>query len=398
MQQNNTSLAKKMRVLISGALPPPFGGVGTYYQTLVNSSLSQQVNLSFVQTSSQKRELSETGKPTLLNLIYAVKDCWKFTWSVITKRPQIAHIGTAFGFSFIKNAYCIVISRIFGSRVLLHPHCSVSILYFDRTNWWKWFFQKVLKLTNGMIVLSREWLQLGSIVPDYVIYYLPNAINIDQYREVAERHKSSQKTALPIKVLYLGSIGIAKGSFDLLDAALIIRDKGLMMQIDMVGGPLAPKELAQLREKIISTKMEDWVRLHPLTVGPEKLDLLKNADIFAFPSHYEGMPMAVLEAMACALPIIATNVGGIPDLIQDGVTGILIEPEKPEQLARALVHLAEDDNLRYSLGKSSHQTACEQYAIEHHVSQLVHIYEIALSDGKTGLPNDDSGNNHPDRL
>ena len=64
--------------------------------------------------------------------------------------------------------------------------------------------------------------------------------------------------------------------------------------------------------------------------------MLSRADIFVYPSYHEGMPMAVIEAMACRLPVVATNVGGLPDLIQDHVTGILVKPGCPDQVIEAL--------------------------------------------------------------
>jgi glycosyltransferase involved in cell wall biosynthesis len=88
--------------------------------------------------------------------------------------------------------------------------------------------------------------------------------------------------------------------------------------------------------------------------------------------------MAVLEAMASNLPIVATKVGGLPDLIQDGFNGILIEPGKPKQLAFALCKLADDDVLRGSMGKASYKIACEQFDIEQHVKKLVSVYNLVL--------------------
>jgi glycosyltransferase involved in cell wall biosynthesis len=87
------------------------------------------------------------------------------------------------------------------------------------------------------------------------------------------------------------------------------------------------------------------------------------------------MPMAVLEAMACGLPIVASRVGGIPDLIQDSVNGILVEPGKPEQLAAAICKLARDHELRNSMKNASYQLAYERYDIEQHVIQMVKLYQ-----------------------
>src|SRR4030042_4499193 len=124
MQPTQPKLLSKPSVLISGALPPPMGGVGAYYQTLLKSSLHDQIDLKFVQTSSQNRKNSSTGKATLPNLIGAIKDCWRFTRAIMVYRPKIAHIGTAYGFSFIKHTFCIILGQLYRARVLLHPHCS----------------------------------------------------------------------------------------------------------------------------------------------------------------------------------------------------------------------------------------------------------------------------------
>ena len=78
-----TNNPSKPQILISGHLPPPLGGIATYYQSLLNSSLSQKVDLAFVETSSQKRSLVQTGKFNFSNLISAASDCWRFTKAVI---------------------------------------------------------------------------------------------------------------------------------------------------------------------------------------------------------------------------------------------------------------------------------------------------------------------------
>lgn len=383
MQQELRIPQPELRVLISGALPPPMGGVGTYYQTLLNSTLADRVDLHFVQTSSQKRELSSTGKATLSNIIAAIMDCWRFTRACLMNHPQIVDIGIAPGLSFIKHSFCVFIARILGCRAILHPHCSLLVLYEERSKLWQWFFSQVIRLTNGIVGLSNEWLQLQSIVPGSHVFYLPNAINLKLYSCVAEKHLTDVDINGYCKVLYLGWIGKAKGSFDLLDAASEAHSQGVEIKFDIVGDELAVGELELFHEKIRSSMMGDYVRLHPFAFGVEKLKFLLDADIFIHPSYREGMPMAVLEAMACGLPIVASRVGGVPDLIQNDVNGILVEPGKIEQLVDAICRLAKDPELRSSMGKANYLLACERYDIEKHVELLVDIYKKIINDPPT---------------
>jgi hypothetical protein len=226
MQSELNQLPDKPCVLISGALPPPMGGVGFYYQTLLNSSLAQHINFHFVETSSHDRQLSSTGTATFFNFIEAIKDCWRFSKAVFINKPQIAHISTAVGLSFVKHSFCILIARLFGCKVLLHPHCSLSVLYYERPNWWKIYFRQIIRLTNGIIVLSKEWLDLLKIIPERNVYYLPNALNTKTYESIAEAHLSDTQAKKSCNTLYLGYLGKSKGSFELLTAALDVRSHG----------------------------------------------------------------------------------------------------------------------------------------------------------------------------
>ncbi len=388
MQFTQHEIKSKLLVLISGALPPPMGGVGVYYQTLLNSSLPEKINLRFVQTSSQNRENSSTGKASLTNLVGAIKDCWRFTKAILAYRPQIAHIGTAFGLSFVKHTYCVILARLFGSRVLLHPHCSYAVIYKERSKLWKWYFGQVIKLTNGIVVLSKEWLQLAAIAPGSIISYLPNAIDLKLYKPIAEKNLIRIKNEELIQILYLGFLGKDKGTFDILSAAQIVASKNRKVVFNLVGAELSPGELSNLHTCVEKSKLSDCVKIQPPAFGEDKITVLNNADIFIYPSYYEGMPMAVIEAMACGLPIIASRIGGLPEMVFEGVNGFLIEQGKPEQLADAVGRLINDREKCISMGKASHQIACEKFDIEQHVTRLIDIYNKVLSEkSTTSIPN-----------
>jgi glycosyltransferase involved in cell wall biosynthesis len=368
----------KLRVLISGHLPPPIGGMATYYQTLINSTLSEYVQFQFVQTSSQKRELSGSGRATFSNLIAAFRDCARFTQALVNFHPTIVHIGTAFGLSFLKHSYCVLVARILGKRVLLHPHCSLSVLYQERSKIWRWFFRNVIRLTDGIIVLSQEWLQLNSIVPGSKVFYLPNSIDSGLYKSAREYHLGSNQRHGPSSILYLGYLGKAKGTFELIDAAQITHTRDPYMVFELVGSELTPGELSLLEEKVNTLGLQGTVKLNGPADSIEKIEYFRNADIFVYPSYHEGTPMAILEAMASGLPIVASRVGGIPDVVSDQVNGILVEPRNPEQLADAICRLNNDQILLSTMQKNSYQIVLENFSIDQHVIKLVKIYEFVV--------------------
>jgi glycosyltransferase involved in cell wall biosynthesis len=366
----------KPRVLISGHLPPPIGGIATYFLALLNSPLPELVDLSFVQTSSQKRNLSSSGRFTLKNLLSAFLDCARFTRTLLISRPRVAHISTAFGFSFLKHSVCIWIARVAGCQILLHPRCSITVLYLDRPKLWKWYFRLVVRQTSGVIALSREWEQLESIVPSCRIFFLPNAIDQSPYKEIARIHLEQNRESAPIKILYLGYVGKDKGSFDLVEAAKILKSTGEKAHIDIVGDDLREGERDALIKQAHEDELEDYLQIHTAAYGEDKLAFFRDADIFVYPSYHEGLPNAVMEAMACALPIVATKVGGIPDQVMDGENGILVKPREPAQLAKALAKLSKDKALRREMQVKSYQIAIERYDMNSYISKLVDVYKI----------------------
>jgi glycosyltransferase involved in cell wall biosynthesis len=125
------------------------------------------------------------------------------------------------------------------------------------------------------------------------------------------------------------------------------------------------------------------VRMMPPVSGDDKTACFERADVFVFPSHDEGMPMAVLEAMAAGLPVVATAVGGIPELLEDGENGMLVAPRAPKDLSRALERLCRDPRLRLRMGSRSARLA-QDFDIDLYARRLSSIYNGVTGMGERG--------------
>ncbi len=356
------------------------GGIATFCRSLLDSKLGEIVDLRFVQTSSRRRELASSGRATWTNLVEALKDIGRFARACARRRPSIAHICTAVGFSFFKNGLCVLLARAGGSRVVLHAHCSFDRLYAGSPVW-KWFCRRIFRLSDGVLVLSREWAALRHILPGARVRYLPNAIDISPYRKLASRRSASPDRE--VRLLYLGHLSEAKGTDDLLDAFGRL-NVPVPVSLDLVGDFLSPQDEARLA----AAARADFgprkrVRLVPPVSGRDKLACFERADVFVFPSHHEGMPMAVIEAMAAGLPIAATDVGGIPELVSDGENGLLTHPRAPEDLARALDRLCRDALLRSRMGDRSLVLA-EGHDMARYARELADFYAEIASPGASG--------------
>ncbi|HSQ79168.1 MAG TPA: glycosyltransferase family 4 protein [Candidatus Bathyarchaeia archaeon] len=364
----------KLRVLLAGHLPPPMGGIGTFCQDLLASDLARETELRFVQTSSQRRDLLASGIATWGNLLEAVKDGRRY-WRVFREHPpDVVHICTAQGLSLVKNSLYVLVTRAAGCPVLLHPHCSLAKLYGRRPPW-RLFCRGVFRLAGGVLGLSREWLSLRRIMPGLTVEYLPNAIDTRPYLEIAARRPAVPGGG-PVHLLYLGYLGEEKGTFDLLEAFRVLDPGRAGLVLHLVGDFLSEPDRIRLESAVREVEGPGKTcRLEPPVSGEKKRAAFELADIFVFPSHDEGMPMAILEAMASGLPVAATSVGGIPDLIREGTNGFLTASGDPASLAGSLAGLIADGDLCRRLGSQGAADA-RAHDINGYAQTLREIYGI----------------------
>ena len=154
-------------------------------------------------------------------------------------------------------------------------------------------------------------------------------------------------------ILCTGRLTTRKGLFDLIECGRYVRDKYTDVQFVITGkGELLSKlkarvEELDIKDKFIFTGFVDRENL---------IKLYQNATIFVLPSHYEGLPTTIIEAMACGLPVVATDISGNVDVIENGKNGILIPPKSPKKMAGVISTLLEDEVMRELLGKNARAT------------------------------------------
>lgn len=363
--------SKRTRVLIAGHLPPLLGGIATFCQALINSDLADLVDLRFVQTSPEFRPGMAGGKVSWGNVANSARDIRRFIRACSQHRPDVVHICTAQGTSFVKHSVCLLFARAMGCRIVLHPHCSISRVY-TGPSLWRWYCTRIFRLSSAVVALSREWLPLRQRLDGTEVHYLPNAIDIRPYEDIAARRRWDAPR--PRRLLYLGYIGEAKGTFDLLEAFGTLEGGDRPIELTLIGDFLSLADAARVARLVAS--VADSGRIcsqRPPVRGADKLAWLEWADILVFPSHYEGMPMTLLEAMAAGLPVVATTVGGIPDIVKDGVNGLLVPPGRPAELARAIEKLCRDACLREEFGRRNARAA-QDFRIDRYAAKLAEIY------------------------
>ena len=182
---------------------------------------------------------------------------------------------------------------------------------------------------------------------------------------------SQARGAKPPVVLFVGRITEAKGIFDLLKAWTQVVERCAHAELWVVG---ADQTNGRIDREVHSTKYGNSIKIIPPLPLANVAELMRQAQVFCLPSHGEGTPNSVMEALACGLPVVATKVGGIPDIVESNRTGKLVEQGDVQGLAEALVSLLQDSDCRARMGEAAHEFARMHLDARKTVVRLVELY------------------------
>jgi glycosyltransferase involved in cell wall biosynthesis len=189
-----------------------------------------------------------------------------------------------------------------------------------------------------------------------------NGVDADQFQPGGEELRSDgdgdrESGDDPGYVLYVGRLDYPKGLPDLVEAAERVLDRHDVEFVVTGKGP----QRESLERRVEEAGIEDRVRFTGYVPRERQIRLYQNATAFVLPSHYEGLPTVLLEAMACGTPAVSTTVGGCPEVIEDGVDGLLVQPGDPPALSEAIGRLVADPDLRARMGANARRTILDSY-------------------------------------
>jgi glycosyltransferase involved in cell wall biosynthesis len=181
-------------------------------------------------------------------------------------------------------------------------------------------------------------------------------------------------------VLYTGRLALVKGTVPLLEAIRIVRAWELSARFVLAGPwqmPGQPEDHGLEKKTDTRQGTVSWLGHVP---WQELVDLYRQADVFVMPSYYESFGISCLEAMAFGLPVVATRAGGLPEVVQDGVTGVLVAPGDAHALADAITHLLRDPELRRRLGNQGRERVLAEFTADRVARETLRVYETVQSD------------------
>jgi len=265
----------------------------------------------------------------------------------------------------------VMVSSI-GSDAHSYPYRSYAAL--RRTQW-------VLRQADLVLIESPGAIEaIRALVPEPLpVRVFNRGIDLAPYRQQPDRDAIRRQYGLPPDrrlVVFVGSLQEAKGIRLLLSVFGRIQERFADVDLVLVGsGPLEP----WLREQAAVRSLQHRVHLLGRRPFPEIPTLLGSCDIFCLPSFAEGLPKSVIEAMAAGLPVVATAVGGIPDVVRDRASGRIIPPRAQDALASALSELLAEPDKAKRMGQTGRRRAFERYDADKNATRLIELAREAIT-------------------
>jgi glycosyltransferase involved in cell wall biosynthesis len=355
-------------ILVLGPDRCAVSGVSTHLNQLFASPLAGRFHLVHVETGSEGRPTESRAQ----RLARAVVSPLDLAWSTLRLRPHCVYVNSAMEpKAFWRDAVYLVVARALGRTTILEVHGGLSPTGFvGRSRLRAAAHRRILRLADRVVLLSRADRQAyADYDPELATVVIPNAVHL------ADTPAPPAKPVLDDTALRLVSIGRlveAKGVFDSVRAVRLLKDQGVYVELDIAGS--GPDEQA-LRACIRDEGVHDRVRILGVVAGAAKDRLMREADVLVFPSHREGMPYALLEAMGAGAVPVTCDVGAIGEVLGTPPCGVLVPPRDPHAVACALLELHRDRDRTRTMSAEGYRRVVEHYPVTRMAADLGRLFE-----------------------
>jgi glycosyltransferase involved in cell wall biosynthesis len=302
--------------------------------------------------------------------------------AVIRHRPALVHVHTCSYRTFFRSMADVVVARLLWRPVILHVHGGYFHEFLSSLHGWKRRLALAnLRLAALVIVLGRIWRQrLEDVVPPERIRVVPNAVHLPPQPRILRRRK-------PLRIICVGDLAPGKAPEDLIEAvARLSPALRARTRVELIGDG-SPARWTRIVDLIAREGLQGRVKLAGRLTPEQTQSRWRRADVHVLPSHGEGLPMALLEAMAWGLPSVVTGVGAIPEAVSDGVEAYVIEPGNVNALADRLARLLADDAGRFAMGRAARRRAWAAFNIERFHKDLNQVWrELIPAEGPLPTP------------
>lgn len=351
-------------ILLLGPSREAIGGVSTHVNVLMDSALRTRFSLAHFQVGSEGRK-----EGRLAQLLRRCLSPIELMVVIVRCKASVVHINTSLNANaFWRDLAYAAIARLCRVRIVYQVHGGVLRAFAARPLMAA-LVRAAMRLPHRVVVLSRaEFESFREIAPAAPVELIANGIDCTPYRR-HPRHADSP--AAPLRLAYIGRLAPGKGLRELVGGLAAARRTGADAHLVIAGGGA---EEAQLRLWAHEAGVQAAVSFVGPAIGEDKVQLLARSDVLVLASYSEGMPYALLEAMAAGVVPIVTPVGGVPDVLVDGEHGHLVAPRCAEAVARAVRALAADRQALARMSAACRARIAAAYSIERVANDFTLLY------------------------
>lgn len=353
-------MGKKVCMVIQD--PMVQGGIAAVVDGYHGSELEKKYVMIYVE--------SYRNGDKLMKLIKGICGCFHFIKVLLVDRPDLVHIHSSFGPSFYRKLPFIYMASWAKLPIINHIHgANFDEFYVNASDTKRKYIKKVYNKCSVLIALSDEWKEmLSQIVPAEKIIIIENYSILHKDALQQRLNRACNNT-----VLFLGELGKRKGCYDIPDVLeKVINDVPDVKFV--LGGTGSEVDEAAIRKLLQEKGVADHVIFPGWVRGDGKDRLLREADVFFLPSYNEGMPMSILDAMGYGLPVVSTNVGGIPKIVHEGKNGFCCNAGDISSFSKGIVELLTNRERLEQSSRESFQIVLEKYSLEEHIKHVEMAY------------------------
>lgn len=365
-------MTPRKRILLLGYLPPPLFGPSVTYQALLHSDFVRQFDVTFVDLTVVRR-LDELEVFHFRKLWRSLRFFSREFWCLLTRRYDFVCAPVSVNRNaFLKDAALLWLARLFQVPTVLYAHGNNLPHFFVMSPPWvrRVIDRTFRKAAAGIVLGECLRFNFDSWLPAERIFVVPTGIE-----PVAPSPRAATKSEFT--VLYLGNMVREKGFHVLLEAAALLTRQQRGIRFVFAGAWRHAEEERKAREFVEANLMSDRVEFVGPVGGEQKARLLADADTLVFPTfyYYETMGLVILEAMQCGLPVITTRRASIPEIVQDGVNGLLVEEQNAAELAAKIQQLADAPALCQQIGRANQEKFTRYYTHRDYGQRMAAAFE-----------------------
>jgi glycosyltransferase involved in cell wall biosynthesis len=345
-----------IKVLVVGQTPPPYNGMALMIERLVNCKLADvelvHVRMAF---SSHMNELGRVRFGKVLHLFGLIA---RIIYQRFASGARILYYPPAGPerVPMYRDVAILLATRWLFDKTVFHFHAGgISDLYDRLPRWQRWFFRKAYFDADAAIRLSKLNPEDGQRLKAKREYVIPYGIDDPFPGLLDDISDPNSVSAEPLQILYVGVLSEAKGVMVLVDACGKLAARGVAFAVELVGQWESDGFAERVKSRLRELNLEGRFKFSGMLTGEAKFAAFRRAGVFCFPTSMrsEALPVVLLEAAACGLPAVSTRWRGIPSIIDDGQTGLLVAINNADEVADCIERLAKNPVLRGVMSRAA---------------------------------------------